>query len=73
MPGKDMVLLLWCTFAGVCVAEQTAADLWQELTVLHRPVFHNPQHLDDQYSFHMSILCMKLLEGIEAKIPEWEG
>lgn len=45
MPGKDMVLLLWCTFAEVCVAEETAADLWQELAMLHTPVFHNPQQI----------------------------
>lgn len=70
MPGKDTVLLLWCTFAEVCAA----ADLWQELAVLHRPVFHKPQQswsLD--YSFHMLILFMKLLQGIEAKIQELEG
>jgi len=43
MPGKDMVLLLRCTFAEFCVTREAAADLWRELAVLHRPVFHNPQ------------------------------
>lgn len=40
MPGKDMVFLR-STFTVVCAA----ADLWQELAVLFRPVFHNPQQV----------------------------
>lgn len=46
-----MVLLLRCTFAEVCAAEETAADLWQELAVLHRPVFHNPQQVGHHWLF----------------------